>query len=41
MREAYLDVVETFANKTYQNEYLLTKRIFQQVKNDLVRKTET
>lgn len=37
MQEAYLDITETFANKTYENEYILTKRILQEVKNDLVR----
>jgi len=36
MQEAYLDMMETFTNKTYEKEYILTKRIFQQVKNDLV-----
>ncbi|EZA55914.1 hypothetical protein DMN91_010633 [Ooceraea biroi] len=35
MREAYLNVTETFANKTYEKEHALTKRIFQKVKDDL------
>ncbi|XP_011686220.1 PREDICTED: uncharacterized protein LOC105448987 [Wasmannia auropunctata] len=35
MQEAYLDITETFTNKTYEKEYGLTKRIFQEVKNDL------
>lgn len=37
MREAYQDITEIFANKTYEKEHVLTKHIFQQVKNDLVR----
>lgn len=36
MQEAYLDMTETFANRTYEKELVLTKRIFQEVKNDLV-----
>lgn len=40
MREAYLDMEETFANETYEKEFVVTKRIFQQVKNDLVCKLE-
>ncbi|KAM0728876.1 hypothetical protein ACS0PU_004230 [Formica fusca] len=30
MREAYLDMEETFANETYEKEFVVTKRIFQQ-----------
>ncbi|XP_029178772.1 uncharacterized protein LOC114946451 isoform X2 [Nylanderia fulva] len=30
MQEAYLDMTETFANKTYEKELVLTKRIFQE-----------
>ncbi|TGZ47741.1 uncharacterized protein [Temnothorax longispinosus] len=41
MREAYLDITETFANKTYEEEHILTKRIFQQVKNDLYTVVDT
>lgn len=37
MEETYLDTKETLANKTYENEVALTKHIFQDVKNDLVR----
>lgn len=40
MREAYFDIAETFANETYEKEFVVTKRIFQQVKNDLVCKPE-
>lgn len=29
-------MAETFANETYEKELVTTKRIFQQVKNDLV-----
>jgi len=35
MQDACLDMSETFANKTYEKELIITKRIFQQVKNDL------
>ncbi|XP_072762062.1 uncharacterized protein [Anoplolepis gracilipes] len=35
MQEIYLDMAETFANETYEKELVVTKRIFQQVKNDL------
>lgn len=37
MREVNVDFTETFENKTYQDEQILTKRIFQKVKEDLVR----
>lgn len=36
MREAYLDVAETFANESYEKELVITKQIFQKVKSDLV-----
>lgn len=36
MREAYVGFTETFANRTYKDEQILTKRIFQKVKDDLV-----
>ncbi|XP_011881269.1 PREDICTED: uncharacterized protein LOC105569422 [Vollenhovia emeryi] len=35
MRQANLDITETFANITYKKETILTKKLFQQVKNDL------
>lgn len=41
MREAYLDMEETFANETYEKEFVVTKRIFQQVKNDLYTVVDT
>lgn len=41
MQEAYFDMAETFANKTYEKELILTKRIFKEVKNDLVCKLGT
>lgn len=37
MKVTYLDTKKTFANKTYENELILTKHMFQDVKNDLVR----
>ncbi|KAL0106522.1 hypothetical protein PUN28_016312 [Cardiocondyla obscurior] len=36
MKEAYSDNVEIFSNKTYEKEVVLTKRIFKEVKEDLV-----
>jgi len=36
MRDACLEMTETFANKTYEKEHSMTRRIFQQVKDDLV-----
>lgn len=41
MREVYVDFTETFANRTYKDEQILTKRIFQKVKEDLVSTTNT
>lgn len=41
MREAYQDITEIFANKTYEKEHVLTKHIFQQVKNDLYTVVDT
>ncbi|XP_011172002.1 uncharacterized protein LOC105204573 [Solenopsis invicta] len=35
MREAYLSITETFANKTYEEEHILSKKIFRRVKEDL------
>ncbi|XP_011146565.1 uncharacterized protein LOC105187448 isoform X2 [Harpegnathos saltator] len=35
MRETYVGFTETFADRTYKNEQILTKRIFQKVKDDL------
>lgn len=36
MKKAYLDMAESFANETYEKELVITRRIFQQVKEDLV-----
>ncbi|EFN63009.1 hypothetical protein EAG_03095 [Camponotus floridanus] len=41
MRGAYLDMAETFANETYEKELVITKRIFQKVKNDLYTVVDT
>ncbi|CAL1679382.1 unnamed protein product [Lasius platythorax] len=41
MQEAYFDMAETFANKTYEKELILTKRIFKEVKNDLYTVVDT
>ncbi|XP_012527437.1 uncharacterized protein LOC105831678 [Monomorium pharaonis] len=35
MQEAFLNITETFANRTYEKEHILSKRIFKRVKNDL------
>ncbi|XP_014469635.1 PREDICTED: uncharacterized protein LOC106741803 [Dinoponera quadriceps] len=41
MREAYVGFTETFADRTYKNEQILTKRIFQSVKDDLYSVVDT
>lgn len=41
MQEAYLDAANTFANKTYKKEGIVSKRIFNQVKKDMVCKIAT
>lgn len=41
MKDAYLNAAETFENTTYANEHTLSKRIFQQVKNDLYTVVDT
>ncbi|XP_020285696.1 uncharacterized protein LOC109855641 isoform X2 [Pseudomyrmex gracilis] len=41
MKKTYLDTKKTFANKTYENELILTKHIFQDVKNDLYTVVDT
>jgi len=36
MRDACLEMTETYASKTYEKERARSRRIFQQVKDDLV-----